>query len=355
MEVSQVVQLANWYQTHFQEVKSEYSALVSVLQNNSQQASQQPVADPLKALSRALREMPTSELSTLQMQVLERLGVAHLVGKAGRAWIIRTVQTKTYDPATTFQTVQEAFQKMEQAQNQLDEFKNSAARIGFKRGDVIDTPTPYAFNVIFQGGAAITNVTDWKRTAADWELYLGSVAVVAGERPEDVAVVGAQNGSIIFTLSAAPIVTKILATVSKHIASIANDYLDFQLKREELERSRMYSDAIKKDLTRQERERREESKAALMKVVREMQPNAAPEAITKLEKAIDRYITFTEKGGEMDYMLPPPLDAESEDYDEDLAQAVEEVRDLIQDYREEVQKTKLLTHEEDDDEFDDDS
>ncbi len=48
---------------------------------------------------------------------------------------------------------------------------------------------------------------------------------------------------VIYTLSATPVVTKILATVSKHIASIANDYLDFQLNLEKLRRSRMMSDS----------------------------------------------------------------------------------------------------------------
>jgi len=355
MEVSQVVQLANWYKMHFKELESKYSTLVNVLQHNSQQASKQPIADPLKNLSRALGKMPISELSSLQIRILEDLDVAQLVGKSGRIWIIRTVQTSTYDPATAFQTVQEAFQKLVEAQNRLEEFKNSAAGVGFKRDDIIDAPTPYAFNVIFRGDAAIGNVTDWKKTAADWEFYLGSVAVAAGEKPEDVSVVGAQNGSIIYTLCAAPIVTKVLATISKHIASIANDYLDFQLKREQLERSRMYSEAIKNDLNRQEKERREESKVALMKVIKEMLPDAEPEALAKVDKAIDRYITFTEKGGEMDYILPPPMDEESENYDDDLAHTVEEIRDLIQGYREEVQKTKLLSQVKNDDELDDDS
>ena len=282
------------------------------------------------------------------MQVLEKLDVAHLVGKAGRAWIIRTIQTRTYDPATTFQTVQDAFQKLEMAQSQLEEFKNSAVNVGFTHSDLLDAPTPYAFNVIFQGDAAISNVTDWKNTAGDWEFYLGSVAIAAGEKPEDVAVTGAQNGSIIYTLTAAPIVTKILATISKHIASIANDYLDFQIKREQLEQSRMYSETMRKEMTRLEQERREEAKAALMVVIEKMLPDATREAITRLGIAIDKYISFTEKGGEMDYMLPPPLNDESEDYDEVLAQTVEEVRSLIQDYREEVRRTKLLTHQDDD-------
>jgi hypothetical protein len=207
--------------------------------------------------------------------------------------------------------------------------------------------SPYVFNVIFKEDAAIKNVKDWKKTASDWELIIGGVTAVAGEKPEDVAVVGVQNGSIIYTLCATPIVTKILATISKHIASIANDYLDFELKREEIRRSRMMSDAIEKDLKRQEDERRATGKARILDEVKEIVPHATPESIAKLEKAVDRHIKFSEEGGDIDFILPPELDQESDDYDGDLAQTVNDVWGLIQDYRSEVQKKKLLTYVED--------
>lgn len=354
MEVSQVVQLADWLKKNLNDVEPKYSALVSVLQNNSQQPTQQPVTKPLKDLTRALADMPTSELSSLQLGVLEQLDVDNLIGRRGKAWVNRRVRATTYDPATTFQAIQEAHQKLEQAKQRLEDFKTSANRIGFKDSDAIDAPTPYVFNVIFQEGAAIKNVRDWKKTANDWELIIGGVAAVAGEKPDDVAVVGAQNGSIIYTLSATPIVTKILATVSKHIASIANDYLDFELKREELRRSRMMSDAIEKDLKRQEEERRENGKLQILDAVKLIRPNATPEELAKLEKAVDRHITFSEQGGEVDFVLPPQVNENDEDFDEDLAQTVDDVRELIKDYRAEVQKTKLLTHVEDEDDEEDD-
>ncbi|QBX99474.1 hypothetical protein E2K80_01000 [Rhodophyticola sp. CCM32] len=350
MEVSQVVQLSEWLEENLSDVMPKFTALVAVLQNNSQQPSQQPVTQPLKELSRALADMQTSELSTLQLGVLENLEVAKLVGKQGKAWINHRVRATTYDPATTFQTVQQGQQKLQEAQRLLKAFQTSAGQVGFSDADKVDAPTPYVFNVVFQENAAIENVRDWKKTATDWELIISGVTAVAGEKPEDVAVVGAQNGSIIYTLSATPIVTKILATVSKHIASIANDYLDFQLKREELRRSQMMSDAIEKDLKRQEDERRASGKATILEAIKEIAPSAKPEEIAKLEKAVDRHIKFSEDGGDVDFVLPPELDAEDEDYDEDLAQTVDDVRELIQDYRSEVQKTKLLTYVEDEDE-----
>ncbi|MCY4347934.1 MAG: hypothetical protein OXC17_14260, partial [Aestuariivita sp.] len=123
-------------------------------------------------------------------------------------------------------------------------------------------------NVIFQNEAVIRNVRDWKRTAADWELIMSSITSACGERPEEVEVVGAQNGSIIITLCASVVVTKMLATISKHIASIANDYVNFQKNREELQQSRMLSEVIARDLTKQEEQRRKNGKIGILKVVR---------------------------------------------------------------------------------------
>lgn len=305
---------------------------------------------PLKDLSRALADMQTSEISALQLEVLEKVDIAKLVGKQGKAWINHHVKSTTYDPATTFQKVEKGQQKLKEAQRLLKEFKASAQNVGFYESDKVDSPTPYVFNVIFQEDAAIKNVRDWKKTATDWELIISGVTAVADEKPEDVAVVGAQNGSIIYTLGATPIVTKILATVSKHIASIANDYLDFQLKREQLHQARMMSDTIEKDLKKQENERRLKGKTSIIDAVNQIVPDAKPEDIAKLEKAVDRHIKFSEEGGNVDFILPPELDEEDEDYDDGLAQTVDDVRQLIQDYRTETQKTKLLIYIEDEDE-----
>lgn len=355
MEVSQVVQLAEWFQRHSKAIEPKYSALVGVLQNNSQQPSQQPVAEPLRDLNIALKDMPTSELSMLQLRVLEDLGVAELIGKRGRAWLKRKIQGTTYDPATTFNTVQQAHQKIEEAKRLLNEFKTAASKVGFSNGQALDAPTPYVFNVIFQEDVAINNVSDWKKTATDWEFIIAGVAGVAGEKAEDVAVVGVQNGSTIFTLSAAPIVTKLLATISKHIASIANDYLDIQLKRQQLERSNMYTKVMRDEFNRLESERRDNGKTKIMDSIKELAPTAKPEELAKLEKAIDRHVKFSEAGGEVDFILPPALAEDADDYDEDLAQTVDDVRELIQEYRGELEQTKLLTHVEDDeDAFDDD-
>lgn len=353
MNIVEVIRLSDWLKENTINVDSQYQTLVSVLKNNSTQPTQQPVTEPFKELCATLSSMPTEELSTLQMRVLEELDIIDLIGRRGKEWLKQKIRLTTYDPATTFETIQGASQRILAAKQNLLEFKTAATTIGFTASTPYDEHTKYVVNVIFQGDASISNVSDWKKTAADWELIISGVAGVVGEKPEDIKVIGASNGSIIFSLSATPLVTKVLATISKHIASIANDYLDFQIKRQELERSRMMSDAIKIDLKRQEDERRKEGKNIILEEVKRLVPTATPEEISKLTKSIDKQISFSESGGDIDFITPPDIDVEAEDFDEELAKTVQDIRVLIEDYRSETQQTKLLTMQNEDDGDDD--
>jgi hypothetical protein len=342
MNVFEVIRLADWFDENTESVREKFSALVSVLQNNSQQPTQQPVTPPLNDLLVALAEMPTDQLSTTQLDLLEKLQVDNLLGSRGRSWVNRAVRSSTYDPATTYRTIQEAASRLDAVRQRLGNFRSHALDLQIEKDETVDPSKPFAFSVVFKNGAAINNIRDWRKSAQDWEYILSSVAAVAGDRPEDVSVITAESGSIIVWLGAGAALTKILATVSKNIASMANDYVDFQLKKEELRRSRMMSTAIENDLKRQEAERRDAGKAATLEQVRLLASSAKPEDFAKLDKAVDKLIEFFEKGGDMDF-INPALETESDtsggSATDDDASTVDEV---IREFRKEVQKAKLL-------------
>lgn len=341
MDIEEVIRLAGWYSENTRAVQKKYAALVGVLQNNSQQPTQQPVAEPLKELKSALAEMPTAKLSVLQLGVLERLGVSDLLGRRGKRWVDKKIRSTTYDPATTYQTLHEAHQRISSAQQILNTFRENAVSIGFSDAPFdIDLEHPYRVNVIFKEGASIDDVTEWKKSASEWELIFAGVSAVVGQRPEDVRVVGASSGSIILTVAASPLVAKVLASISKSIASIANDYLDFQMRREELERSRMMTEVIRTDLARQEKERRASGIDRIIDAVKEVAPNATEEAVAKLRKSVEKQIGFAERGGELDFVDERNGVGE---VDEGLADDFEQIRVMIEQFRAEKQKYNLLT------------
>ena len=95
------------------------------------------------------------------------MDAAQLIGKHGKAWINNCVKTMTYDPATTFQSIQQGQQKLEETQTLLREFRTSSKNIGFQDVDETGVSGLYFFNIIFQNEATIRNVRDWKKAATD--------------------------------------------------------------------------------------------------------------------------------------------------------------------------------------------
>ncbi|WP_171184105.1 hypothetical protein [Ruegeria sp. HKCCC2117] len=352
MEVSEVTRLAQWFTDNSSEVRSDYQELIKVLDHNARQTQKLPFSEHVAQLSRSLINMPTKELSLLQYRVLESLHVDSFIGKKGSDWVYHLVRDTSFDPSTLLEKIQSTLNYLEDAERLLRDFSSVASEIGFKEPVVEEDEASYIVNVIFKDDASIRNVVEWKDTAKDWDLIIGSVAGLVDEKPEEVKVIGASNGSIVLTLAATYSVVKLLAMISKNVASIANDYLDFRIKLHALEQSKFMTATMKKELIKQEESLRKESKEQVLKEVKEAVPNAAPEALTKFDKGLDNFIDFGEKGGGVDFVSPPELDENHEDYDPDMAQQFEDVRNLIIEYQSEVQRAKLLTDQSDESDSD---
>ena len=296
MEVQEVISLADWFNENLDQAINAYTSLVNVLQHNAQQVDKQPVQEPLEDLVRVLAAMPTEQLSLLQLRVLENLEVSGLIGRRGAKWIEETVKTKTYDPATTFQSTQDANSKLQQAKAQLDSFGSAATAVGFVRSDFEEETDHLLINIIFQNDASIANVRDWKKRSAEWEQIIAGLAEAVGEKPEDVTVAGFSNGSIILTLAATAAVTKLLAMISKHIVGIAHDILSVRIKAEELRQARMMTDNMQEEFKNLEKTKRDAGKAEIAEEIGRALPDLEPEIRTKLDKSIEKALAFGEAG-----------------------------------------------------------
>lgn len=76
MDVSHLIDLAGWYEKTTPSIIKLYGALVNVLNNNANQASKQPVREPLDQLTTALDGMDIERLSIAQIAELETLQIA---------------------------------------------------------------------------------------------------------------------------------------------------------------------------------------------------------------------------------------------------------------------------------------
>ena len=78
--------------------------------------------------------------------------------------------------------------------------------------------------------------------------------------------------------------------------------------------------------------------------IRKIIPDVDEEHMNKLATAIDRLIKFSENDGVVDFLLPPQIDEQTDDQDENSSAVVDGLRQLVQDCRSEVRKRKLPTY-----------
>lgn len=337
MEVHEVIRLSDWFAEYVEDAAAKFDELVRVLQHNAQQANKLEVQEPLESLCDTLQGMPTEQISSLQMRLLGDLQVDTLIGKRGAQWVESTVKTTTYDPATTFTTIQTATQKIREALAQLAGFKKAAKSVGITREPIDATENQYLINVIFQHDAAIANVRDWKKMAGDWEQIISGLAAAAGEKPEDVAVVGVSNGSIILTLGATAAVTKLLAMISKHITGIAHDVLSVRIKAEELRQARFMTKTMEAEFQQLETAKRDEGKQKIAEAIEDALPDLKPEVRAKIDKSVDKALAFGEAGGEVDFVVP-----DDDLSDNEVNEELQEIIALVEDQQTARDGVKLL-------------
>ncbi|KAB7615838.1 hypothetical protein F9L33_03505 [Amylibacter sp. SFDW26] len=343
MDVRDILTLNQWIEIWTPQILDNYRPLRDVLANNAQQASAQPVTAPLDTLVEFLYNVPISELSTLQMNILGHIGIEHLLGRNGVYWIKKTVKSAIYDPATVYEEVQRAVNRIEQAQSELKTFVDSAIPLGFDL-ETSDLPEDkYRIAVMFQKDASIENVPDLTKSSKDWEQIISGVAGAVDERPEETDIIGVSNGSIIVFLTATAAVTKLLAIIAKHASEIASYSIGVADQLEDLRAKKMHNATVEKELRTMEKTRRKAISQEALKEVTEHLPNKIkPEQKAVLENAIKKYLSFREKGGDVDFSPPRSVVFDDEDFDEEAAAIVNEVSELIENAQTAKQNALLL-------------
>lgn len=348
MDVQELFLLSEWYEGHFPRLRELYTALHNVLENNASQPNQQPVEQPLDELSAYLGEMNLGELSLQQLSLLEELDVRILVGIEGKNFVENTVKTSTYDPATTEQKIQASLQSINETNGKLSAYKSAVASIGIEPDSFEDLEGRITVRIGFKNQASIENVTQWKSSSKEWYDIVRGIAMAAGESPEDTKVIGASKGSIILILASTYTVTKLLATISKHVTGIAKDVISVGIERENLRQKKLLTKTMDAELTKFEKEKRESGLKEITGALEQMLPDSVQGDVkTALESSVKKILSFNEKGGDVDFVSPPAnedIDGDPEDGEEiDEVQAeISQVRQIIQEYQEEREVVRLL-------------
>ena len=336
MDVQEIIRLADWFDKNAEDAILMYNAVTEHLQHNVEQENSFRLQEAVEMIVDVLNEMPTEELTRLQNEILSNLGVASVIGKSGAKWIKETLELRAYDPTTIFAIVQNALSRLLNARTKIDAFRAAAIEVGAVSEEISENNKDIKISIIFRGGVSISNIRDWKTTAADWEKIFHGLAVVADDKPEDVKIVGFENGSLILKLVATPVITKLLAMISKHITGIAQDIILVQTKREELKQLRLITKTMEKEFEMLKENKIEKGREAIISELDRQFPKLDPETKNKVSMSINKAIAFGQAGGEIDFSMPDTL-SENAMHDENG-----EIRRLIEENNKIKQQPMLL-------------
>jgi hypothetical protein len=352
MNIFELYDLATWYRGYFKALRKAYSDLHNAVSNNANQPSKLPLEEPLTSLVEFLHKMTLNELSLQQMETLKHLGVEHLLGADGALWVETTIKKEAYDPATAERAMASAVSAVNSANEKLSAYSSSIDQMELRRpplagGD--DTPR-VTVRVGFKNDAAIENVKDLRTSAEDWFQIVRGLALVSGEAPENTKVVGASSGSIIVVLSVTYAISKLLATIAKHITGTAKEILELQITLEDLRQKKILTKTMEEEFKKLKQEKKDGAIEAIKVDIAKQLPKAGQdgEKSTALEKSIQKLLKFGEDGGDIDFVAPsePSQDPAGADAPPDeMIATMRSVRNLILEYQAEREAVKLLSHE----------
>jgi hypothetical protein len=167
----------------------------------------------------------------------------------------------------------------------------------------------------FGSEAKISEVAELKRWSNDWyEIARGITACVDG-KPEDIRIIGASTGSVILTLVAIATTAKLLASISVSVAQILQQIQTVQMHKEDYRHKKIINQKIEdgfRDAIDHIRSHAAEN--VVKQVIGHTASELSPEIESQLKLAIEKFIVYTEKGGEIDLIAP----ADSKSTDNDL-------------------------------------
>lgn len=349
MDVVELFDLSNWYREHGTKTSKLYQTLLTTLQHNATQNQKMPVRDALEGLVEGLLELPLTELNLQQLAHLEHLGIAELLGAQGAVFVKRVVTQSNYDPATSASEIKAAADKINGTLKTFQALSNSLSAAGFKAEDSdseVGKGTAIA-RIQFRHEASIDNIAELKKWSSDWNDIVRGIGHLVGENPHDMKVIGASKGSIIVCVAGTIPLLTVFALMSKKVADIVLEGLKVANAIEDLRHKKISNQIIEKsmkaDLEAKQAALEDETIAALKQHATD---SFKQEHDAHLATAVKKFINFSKKGGEVDYLQPPsaednPVEDEG-DAHEGAELLVDELRDLISEIRSVKSQTLLL-------------
>lgn len=304
MNTQELVGLTHWIDEEIKsrQIVSLYTQLVEILQNNVNSTPARSFNAEKEALIHALRDVDVFRLSHEQREFVKKLGLAEHVGVPGVAELEGLLFKNVLDISTAWTRAQAIRDAIQTAVSRSEQIQ--AGLVGLVELDD-ETDSQVLVRVVFEGAASIENIVSLKKWAAEWHDIGRGIAMAHDLPPEEVRVVGAQRGSIILVLATTYAIASTVAIVLLKSLEVTQKVLTIRKTVEEIKALKLGNEKIALDLEASIASERTKGIERIAGDVSEsVDGNVAGEKAVALQKAVKKLVSFLEKGGQVDLVLP---------------------------------------------------
>ena len=342
MEVIELFSLTEWVK---KEVESEkygnlldnYHQFMAGLQNST---AGHPFADQRKHLEDALGAINLITLTRCQKDFLEKINLLETLGQPAVDKIENILTHNRMDIATAVNTINEMIRNLDAGLRKLEAIQEGLRDYIPDDYDETHDEEGVLTRLSFLENASINDIVDFKQSANNWHLIGTGLAGISGLRPEDIKIIGASRGSIIFdlllSLHVAKLLNKIISSLLKNTKTL------YEIKKIQQEIRGLEIDTeIKKNLLEQFHENKESEENKIVEETVEQTTKSrktSPDKKAELRRAVQLLFKFLEDGGNIDFVLPRKEEGEEGEGAEDdellnFNNNVQETRSLMEDMK----------------------
>ena len=351
MNIEEAKHLADWVSRHVAKAAQLYEPLVKKTgqaaaprSRNNQPSPVPQIKNDADILKAYLSKMPINQLNRQQWDTLVRHNATKYIASAGVEFVNSVLLDANYDPQTASNEFQAARDTLLQTVSTFASLSEAVLNSQLISDDVSDGDYETIIRVQFERDASINNTVDLKSWTSELESVFRAASVWVDERPEDVKVVSASRGSIIFDLGTSVVIAKIITYFAKEVLSIAKSSLEVAHMVEELKQKKMHTNAVEQEIGKAVESRKKTLPDDIVEGVKEVTGRPGePEKDEALKKAVGNFKKFIEKGGGVDIVEKRiPYESEDEDAEEaaretgeweELRESAEEMRHIRQELR----------------------
>lgn len=280
-----------------------FSELASAVQNNAN-GSPQAFESQKSALIDAVREADLTTLTDAQVEFLtDKLKLIPHLGRRGVEEIEGILFRNSLDVATAASEMNRISGEVASAIDRSNQIEAALSGLVLPNEVASDE---ILLRVTFDHKAAISDIVDLKKWAAEWHDIGRGISMAVGETPKDIRVVGAQTGSIIITLATTYAIAEIVSKVLLKVLEVAEKVQGLRKAQLEIEALKLNNKQAIDAIKAQEISERDNGQAEIAaSISTELELDG--EKVEALTRAITKLLSFVEKGGEVDLLLPADI------------------------------------------------